>query len=189
MTGVAEVVEMSRLRVAPLDMTCCRTVVALPNESRSLRQVRPVSPKNRDQIRTLQEKVKQALSDAGLLLENGSVEAAISRGYYAVFQAARAALEPLAPTAPMVLSTRRADAAIEVSTDFGFTGTTLVAADRITIGDRVLAGGNVSTVDFDVYLLAPEVRAEAVNAGAFVTQDVPPRTVAAGTPAQVVREV
>jgi len=37
MTGVAEVVEMSRLRVAPLDMTCCRTVVALPNESRSLR--------------------------------------------------------------------------------------------------------------------------------------------------------
>ena len=34
---VAEVVEMSRLRVAPLDMTCCRTVMALPNESRSLR--------------------------------------------------------------------------------------------------------------------------------------------------------
>ena len=53
-----------------------------------------MSPKNRDQIRTLQEKVKQALSDAGLLLGNGSVEAAISRGYYAVFQAARAALEP-----------------------------------------------------------------------------------------------
>jgi hypothetical protein len=50
-----------------------------------------MSPKNRDQTRTLQEKVKQALSDAGLLLENGSVEAAISRGYYAVFQAARAA--------------------------------------------------------------------------------------------------
>ena len=66
----------------------------------------------------------------------------------------------------MVLSTRRADAAIEVGTDCGFTGTTLVAADRIMIGDRVLAGGNVSTVDFDVHPLAPEVRAEAVNAGA-----------------------
>jgi len=66
----------------------------------------------------------------------------------------------------VVLSARRADAAIEVGTDFGFTGTTLVAADRITIGDRVLAGGNVSTVDFDVHPLAPEVRAEAVNAGA-----------------------
>ena len=164
-------------------------MASLEAERYNLPMRAPTHNRPTTQIRTLQEKVKQALSDAGLLLENGSVEAAISRGYYAVFQAARAALEPLAPTAPMVLSTRRADAAIEVSTDFGFTGTTLVAADRITIGDRVLAGGNVSTVDFDVYLLAPEVRAEAVNAGAFVTQDVPPRTVAAGTPAQVVREV
>jgi hypothetical protein len=66
----------------------------------------------------------------------------------------------------VILSTRRVDAAIEVGTDFGFTGTTLVAADRITIGDRVLAGGNVSTVDFDVHPLAPEVRAEAANARA-----------------------
>ena len=66
----------------------------------------------------------------------------------------------------MVLSTRRADAAIEVGDNCGFTGTTLVAADRITIGDRVLAGGNVSTVDFDVHPLAPEARAEAVNVGA-----------------------
>jgi len=44
------------------------------------------------QIRALQEKTEQALSDAELLLENGSVEAAINRGYYAAFQAARAAL-------------------------------------------------------------------------------------------------
>ena len=44
------------------------------------------------QIRALQEKAEQALSDAKLLLENGSVEAAINRGYYAAFQAARAAL-------------------------------------------------------------------------------------------------
>ena len=44
------------------------------------------------QIRALQEKAGQALSDAELLLENGSVEAAINRGYYAAFQAARAAL-------------------------------------------------------------------------------------------------
>jgi len=43
-------------------------------------------------IRALREKAEQALSDAKLLLENGSVEAAINRGYYAVFQAARAAL-------------------------------------------------------------------------------------------------
>lgn len=51
-----------------------------------------MSPNNNDQIRALQEKATQALSDAELLLENGSVEAAINRGYYAVFQAARAAL-------------------------------------------------------------------------------------------------
>jgi hypothetical protein len=44
------------------------------------------------QIRALQEKAGRALSDAELLLENGSVEAAINRGYYAAFQAARAAL-------------------------------------------------------------------------------------------------
>ena len=44
------------------------------------------------QIRALQEKAEQALSDARLLLENSSVEAAINRGYYTVFQAARAAL-------------------------------------------------------------------------------------------------
>jgi uncharacterized protein (UPF0332 family) len=44
------------------------------------------------QIRALQKKAKQALSDAELLLENNSVEATINRGYYAVFQAARAAL-------------------------------------------------------------------------------------------------
>lgn len=51
-----------------------------------------MSPKNKNQIQALKEKAKQALSDAELLLENGSVEAAINRGYYAVFQAARAAL-------------------------------------------------------------------------------------------------
>jgi acetyltransferase-like isoleucine patch superfamily enzyme len=130
---------------------------------------------------------------------------------------------PLAPTAPVVLSTRRADAVIDVGDDCGFTGTTLVAATRITIGDRVQVGGNASIVDFDFHPLVPEERAEhfndgahapiiihddvfvgmealilkgvtigmgaVVGAGAVVTQDVPPRTVVAGNPAQVVREV
>ena len=130
---------------------------------------------------------------------------------------------PLAPTSPVVLSTRRTDATLEVGPDCGFTGTTLVAADRITIGDRVLVGGNASIVDFDFHPLTPEGRAENINAGAaapivigddvfvgmealilkgvtigdgavvgggsVVTQDVPPRTVVAGNPAQVVREL
>jgi acetyltransferase-like isoleucine patch superfamily enzyme len=130
---------------------------------------------------------------------------------------------PLAPTAPVVLSTRRADAAITVGDDCGFTGTTLVAAARISVGNRVLVGGNASIVDFDFHPLTPEGRAEDINAGAaapivieddvfvgmealvlkgvtvgegavvgagaVVTQDVPPRTVVAGNPATVVREL
>ena len=130
---------------------------------------------------------------------------------------------PLAPTAPVVLSTRRADALLEVGEDCGFTGTTLVAADRITMGDRVLVGGNASIVDFHFHPLTPEGRAENINdgaaapivigddvfvgmealilkgvtigdgavvgAGSVVTQDVPARTVVAGNPAQVVREL
>ena len=48
------------------------------------------------QIRALQQKARQALSDAELLLDNGSVEAAMGltrfSGYYPAFQAARAAL-------------------------------------------------------------------------------------------------
>jgi hypothetical protein len=72
---------------------------------------------------------------------------------------------PLAPTAPVVLSTRRADAVLEVGANCGFTGTTLVAADRVVIGDRVLVGGNASIVDFDFHPLTPEARAENINAG------------------------
>ncbi len=51
-----------------------------------------MSEENNDQIRALQKKSEQALSDAELLLENDSVEATVNRGYYAVFQIARAAL-------------------------------------------------------------------------------------------------
>ncbi|MCS3940316.1 hypothetical protein GGP84_002968 [Salinibacter ruber] len=51
-----------------------------------------MSEKKNVQIRALQEKSEQALSDAELLLENSSVEATVNRGYYAVFQVARAAL-------------------------------------------------------------------------------------------------
>lgn len=51
-----------------------------------------MSEETNNRIRALQEESEQALSDAELLLENGSVEAAINRGYYAVFQIARAAL-------------------------------------------------------------------------------------------------
>ena len=43
-------------------------------------------------VQALREKAQAALSDAEVLLERGSPEATINRGYYSVFQAARAAL-------------------------------------------------------------------------------------------------
>nr|WP_279311489.1 acyltransferase [Salinibacter ruber] len=77
-----------------------------------------------------------------------------------------APLGPPAPTAPAVPSTCRSGAVPELGEDCGFTGTTLVAADRITIGDRVLVGGNASIVDFDFHPQTPEGRAENISAGA-----------------------
>jgi uncharacterized protein (UPF0332 family) len=49
-------------------------------------------PGPEDTAHALREKAREALSDAEVLLERGSPEATINRGYYAVFQAARAAL-------------------------------------------------------------------------------------------------
>jgi hypothetical protein len=51
-----------------------------------------MSSENEETIRALIEKARRALSDAELLLENGSAEATINRAYYAVFSATRAAL-------------------------------------------------------------------------------------------------
>lgn len=51
-----------------------------------------MSAEQEDAIHALLQKAHKALSDAELLLENGSAEAAINRAYYAVFSAARAAL-------------------------------------------------------------------------------------------------
>ncbi|MCS4149373.1 hypothetical protein GGP52_003085 [Salinibacter ruber] len=130
---------------------------------------------------------------------------------------------PLSPNHPVVLSTRDTEASIIVGENCGFTGTTLVADDRIEVGDRVQVGGNASIVDTDFHPLVPEVRWENFNAGAsapivieddvfvgmealilkgvtigegavvgagsVVAQDVPSRTVVAGNPATVVREL
>lgn len=52
-----------------------------------------MTSENEDQIRALMEKARANLSDAELLLENGTAESTINRAYYTVFQAARAALQ------------------------------------------------------------------------------------------------
>jgi uncharacterized protein (UPF0332 family) len=51
-----------------------------------------MSTPNDDTVQALLQKAREALSDADLLVENGSAEAAINRAYYAVFSTARAAL-------------------------------------------------------------------------------------------------
>lgn len=130
---------------------------------------------------------------------------------------------PLVPDHPVVLATRRADAVIRVGDDCGLSGTTIVAADRIHIGDWVQIGSNVSIVDTDFHPLRPEDRARdfnagetapirieddafigmnslilkgvtigeggVVGAGSVVSRDVPARTVVAGNPANVVKEL
>jgi len=103
------------------------------------------------------------------------------------------------------------------------TGATVVAAERIEIGQRVLVGANAVIVDTDFHPMDPFERrismfpgatrptiigndvfigmnaiilkgavigAEAViGAGSVVTGEVPPRTIFAGNPARLVRNL
>jgi len=73
---------------------------------------------------------------------------------------------PLSPYHPVVLSTRSTSAVISVGSDCGFTGATLVAEERIEIGNRVLIGANASLVDTNFHPLPPDRRRAAPNAGA-----------------------
>lgn len=73
---------------------------------------------------------------------------------------------PLAPNHPVVLATRSARAEIRVGSDVGMTGATLVAAERIIIGDRVLIGANTTIVDTDFHPLDPAARRRDMLAGA-----------------------
>jgi acetyltransferase-like isoleucine patch superfamily enzyme len=72
---------------------------------------------------------------------------------------------PLAPNHPVVLATRSAGALLRIGDDCGFTGTTLVAAERIKIGDRVAVGANVTITDTDFHPLDPIERQRDFLAG------------------------
>lgn len=76
-----------------------------------------------------------------------------------------AASNPLAPYHAVVLSTRRRGAVIQVGEDCGFTGSTVVAANQVIIGNRVQLGANTTVVDTDFHPLSPERRAKAFNNG------------------------
>ena len=58
---------------------------------------------------------------------------------------------PLLPNHPVALSTRNANAAIIIGDDVGMTGTTIVAASSISIGNRVMIGANSTIVDTDFH--------------------------------------
>lgn len=73
---------------------------------------------------------------------------------------------PLAPNHPVVLATRAPGARIQVGRDVAMTGATLVAAERISIGDRVLIGANATIVDTDFHPLDPAERRRDILAGA-----------------------
>lgn len=65
---------------------------------------------------------------------------------------------PAAPNHPVVLATRSAGAVIRIGQNCGLTGATLVAAERIEIGDHVLIGANATIVDTDFHPLDPQRR-------------------------------
>lgn len=128
---------------------------------------------------------------------------------------------PLGPHHAVILSTRRAGAILQIGDDFGMTGGSIVAEERIIIGHRVTIGANSILTDTDFHPLSPVDRyhhpmngatapiiieddvfigmgvlvlkgvtigAESViGAGSVVTRDIPPKVIAAGNPARVIR--
>ena len=65
---------------------------------------------------------------------------------------------PLGPSHPVIISTRRATASLVIGADFGMTGGSLVCDERITIGDRVWVGANTVITDSDFHPLDPTTR-------------------------------
>lgn len=65
---------------------------------------------------------------------------------------------PLAPNRPVVLATWQAGAVLEVGANFGMTGGTICAAERIIIKDNVVVGANTTIMDTDFHPLDPKQR-------------------------------
>ncbi|MBZ0302117.1 MAG: acyltransferase [Anaerolineae bacterium] len=65
---------------------------------------------------------------------------------------------PLGPNHPVILSTRRPEAVLHIGAHFGMTGGSIVAEERIIIGDRVTIGANCIITDTDFHPLDPQQR-------------------------------
>ncbi len=72
---------------------------------------------------------------------------------------------PLTPNHPVTLATRNPAAQIILGNQIGLTGTTIVAAERIEIGDRVQVGANSTLVDTDFHPIHPDERQRDFLAG------------------------
>jgi acetyltransferase-like isoleucine patch superfamily enzyme len=130
---------------------------------------------------------------------------------------------PVAPYHPVFLSTRSAGAEIIIGDNFGITGGSVVAQEKVIIGNRVLIGGNCLITDTDFHPLDSKARVEQpkdapslpveigddvfigtqtiilkgtrigngsiIGAGSVVAGDIPPGAVAAGNPAQIIRQL
>jgi acetyltransferase-like isoleucine patch superfamily enzyme len=130
---------------------------------------------------------------------------------------------PLIPHHAIVLATRNKNARIMIGANVGLTGTTIVAADHIELGDQVQIGSNTTIIDTDFHPLDPLMRqtdflagnhapviieddvfiamnvmilkgtkigqGSVIGAGSVVIGDIPPKVIAAGNPASVIREL
>jgi acetyltransferase-like isoleucine patch superfamily enzyme len=76
------------------------------------------------------------------------------------------ASNPLSPQHPVVLATRSADAILKIGNQVGMTGGSIVAAQKIVIGDRVVIGANTSIMDTDFHPLLASQRSLDSSAGA-----------------------
>jgi acetyltransferase-like isoleucine patch superfamily enzyme len=65
---------------------------------------------------------------------------------------------PLGPNHPVMLTTWRENACLQVGADFAMTGGAICAAERIVIGDRVTVGANSTIVDTDFHPLDVQSR-------------------------------
>ncbi len=65
---------------------------------------------------------------------------------------------PLGPNHPVILSTLRAGAVLQIGRNFGMTGGSICVAERVTIGDNVAVGANSVIVDTDFHPIDPQMR-------------------------------
>jgi acetyltransferase-like isoleucine patch superfamily enzyme len=73
---------------------------------------------------------------------------------------------PLGPNRQCILTTREPGAKLVIGSDFGMTGGSVICAQSVTIGDRVIVGSNTIITDTDFHPLDAERRRQVPQEGA-----------------------